>query len=77
MILVIYYINTDRCLKGLITIKLLLENESCSVKSNSLGPYRLYNPWNSPGQNIGVGNLSLLQGIFPTQGLNTGLLHCR
>ena len=27
-------------------------------------------PWNSPGQNCGVGSLSLLQGIFPTQGSN-------
>ena len=35
-----------------------------------------YSPWNSPGQNTGVGNLSLLQGIFPTQGMNAGLLHC-
>ena len=32
-------------------------------------------PWNSPGQNIGVGSCSLLQGIFPTQGSNPGLLH--
>ena len=31
----------------------------------------------SPGQNTGVGNLSLLQGIFPTQGSNPGLPHCR
>ena len=30
-------------------------------------------PWNSPGQNTGVGNHSLFQGIFPTQGLNPGL----
>ena len=37
----------------------------------------LYIPWNSPGQNTGVGDLSLLQGIFPTQGSNPGLLHCR
>ena len=36
-----------------------------------------YSPWNSPGQNTGVGSLSLLQGIFPTQKLNPGLLHCR
>ena len=28
-------------------------------------------------QNTGVGSLSLLQGIFPTQGSNPGLLHCR
>ena len=30
----------------------------------------------TPGQNTGVGSLFLLQGIFPTQGLNSGLLHC-
>ena len=35
-----------------------------------------YSPWNSPGQNTGVGSLSFLQGIFPTQGLNPGLPHC-
>ena len=35
----------------------------------------MYSPWNSPGQNTGVGSCSLLQGIFPTQGLNPGLLH--
>ena len=34
-------------------------------------------PWNSPGKNSGVGSYSLLQGIFPTQGLNLDLLHCR
>ena len=36
--------------------------------SDSLGPHGLYSPWNSPGQNTGVGSHSLLQGIFPTQG---------
>ena len=36
-----------------------------------------YSPWNSPGQNTGVDSLSLLQGIFPTQGSNSDLLHCR
>ena len=35
------------------------------------------NAWNSPGQNTGVSSLSLLQGIFPIQGLNPGLLPCR
>ena len=34
-------------------------------------------PWNSPGQNTGMGSLSLLQQIFPTQESNQGLLHCR
>ena len=38
-------------------------------------PHGLYSPWNSPGQNTGVGSLSLPQGIFPTQGLNPGLPH--
>ena len=51
--------------------------ESLSVVSNSLWSHGLYSPWNSPGQNTTVGSLSLLQGIFPTQGLNTGLPHCR
>ena len=32
--------------------------------------------WNSPGKNTGVVSLSLLQGIFPTQGSNPGLPHC-
>ena len=53
------------------------ESESGSVVSNSLQPHGLYSPWNSPGQNTGVGSLSLFQGIFPTQGSNPGLLHCR
>ena len=37
----------------------------------------LYSPWNSPGQNTGVGSLSLLQRIFLIQESNWGLLHCR
>ena len=45
----------------------LCESESHSVVSNSLRPHGLYSPWNSPGRNTGVGSLSLLQGIFPTQ----------
>ena len=53
------------------------ESESSSVVSDFLPPHGLYSPWNSPGQNTGAGSLSLLQGIFPTQGLNPGLLHCR
>ena len=45
--------------------------------SNSLRQHALYSPWNSPGQNTGVGSLSLLQGIFSTQGSNPSLLHCK
>ena len=57
--------------------KVMDESESRSVVSDSLRPHRPYSPWNSPGQNTGVGSLSLLQGIFPTQGSNPGFPHCR
>ena len=40
-------------------------------------PYGLYSPWNSLGQNTGLGCCFLLQGIFTTQGLNPGLPHCK
>ena len=40
------------------------KSESCSVLSNSLQPHGLYSPWNSLG-------------VFPTQGSNPGLPHCR
>ena len=52
-------------------------SEGRSVVSDSLQPRGLYSPWNSPGQSTGVGSLSLLQGIFPTQRLNPGFPHCR
>ena len=51
------------------------------VKVTQLCPtlwhHGLYSPWNSPDQNTGEDSLSLLQGIFPTQGLNPGPPHCR
>ena len=50
---------------------------SCSVVPNSVLPSKLFCPWNSPGKNTAVGCHSLLQGIFPIQGLNLDLLHCR
>ena len=99
--------------------RIKVKSESCSVRSNTLRQHGLYNPWNSPGQNTGVGgyplfpfpgdlpdpgmeprspalqvdslpaepqgkpkntgmgSLSLLQQVLPTQKLNWGLLHCR
>ena len=48
---------------------------SHSVVSDSLRPHELYSSWNFSSQNTGVGSLSLLQRIFPSQGLNPGLLH--
>ena len=55
---------------------------SNSVQPNVLQPARLLCPWDSPmewveGKNTGVGCHFLLQGIFPTQELNLGLLNCR
>ena len=51
---------------------------SCSVLSNSLWlqPHGLLCPWNFLGKNPRVGCHSLLQGVYLTQGLNQGLLHC-
>ena len=57
--------------------KTRVKSESHSVMSNSLQPCRLHSPWNSPGQNTGVGSCSLLQGTCSTQGSNWGLPHCR
>ena len=50
---------------------------SDSLRPCGLQPARLLCPWNSPGKSIGVGCYSLLQGIFLTQGSNSGLLHCK
>ena len=64
------------CLVCLICL-CISQSDSCSVVSNSLQLHGLYSQRNSTGQNIGVGSLSLLQGIFPTQESNQGLLHYR
>ena len=61
----------------------VLQSESSHLKVKvahsrpTLWPHGLYSPWNSPGQNTAVGSLSLLQGIFPSQGSNPGLWHWR
>ena len=48
-----------------------------SLRPHGLYPTRLLRPWNFPGKSTEVGCHFLLQGIFPTQGLNPGLPHCR
>ncbi|XDA86624.1 hypothetical protein R6Z07F_016361 [Ovis aries] len=50
---------------------------SDSLRPHGLWPARLLGPWNSPGKNSGVGCRFLLQGLFPTEGSNLGLPHCR
>ena len=52
----------------LMKVKEESESESRSLMSDSLRLCELYSPWNFLGQNTGVCSLSLLQGIFPTQG---------
>ena len=69
--------KTDRLFYSLLHFPQVSESESHLVMSNSLRPHGLYSPWTSAVQNTGVGNLSLLQGIFPTQGSNPGPPHCR
>ena len=59
-----------------VPLNLVKWSESC-WSCPTLRPHGLYSPWNSPGQKTGVGSLSLLLGIFPTQGSNPGLSHCR
>ena len=57
----------------------VLVPQSCPTLCNPMDcspPGWLLCPWNSPGKNIGEGCHSFLQGIFPAQGLNPGLLHC-
>ena len=61
----------------LISLFLKGKGKVSQLVSDSLRPQGLYSPWNSPGQNTGVGSLSLFQGIFPTQGSNSGLPHCK
>ena len=48
-----------------------------SLWPHGLQPTRLLCPWDFPGWDTGVGYHFLLQAIFPTQGSNPGLLHCR
>ena len=64
-------------MKATVSLAAGCESESHSVISDCLRPHGLYSAWNSPGQNTEVVSLFLLQGIFPTQGSNPGLLHCR
>ena len=53
---------------------IVIESESCSVMSDFLQPHGLYSPWNSGLQWVAF---PFSRGIFPTQGSNPGLLHCR
>ena len=65
---------------GYLFAELLYEvkwSESSSIMSDSLWPHGLYSPWKFSRPQYWRGNISLLQGIFPTQGSNAVLLHWR
>ena len=70
-------VGHDRATSLTHSLNSYIESESRSIMSDSLWCHGPYSPWNPPGQNTGVGSLSLLQGIFPTQGSYPGLPHCR
>ena len=67
------------------SLKLLISREALNLfmvisdphESEILTLCNSNSPWNSPGQNTGVGRCSLLQEVFPTQGSNPDLPHCR
>ena len=61
-------VGSAKALESKVKVKV---TQSCLTLCNTMD-----SPWSSPGQNTGVGSLSLLQGIFPTQGSNPGLPHC-
>ena len=58
-------------------MKVLVAQSCPTLRPHGLQPIRLLCPWDSPGKNTRVGSQALLQGIFLTQRLNPGLLHCR
>ena len=75
--MIIYYVLHFTVFKlKAVDVNIKVESAIQSVVSDSLRPHELHSPWNSSGQNTGVGNLSLLWGIFPPQGLNPGLPQC-
>ena len=71
------YVTLLRCVCVYVCVCVCLCVKVAQSCLTLLQPHGLSSPWNSPGQNTGVGSLSLLQGIFPTQGSNAGLPHCR
>ena len=78
---VVFYLSSSQCTVSNCS-GLQLKCVSRSVVPNSLRPHglqptRLLCPWDFPGKDTGVGGHFLLQGIFPTQGSNPGLLHYR
>ena len=78
VILVLTQTDKEATTRNLLGAGKVLVTQSCLCNSWTIvWPSRLLSPWNFPGKNTGVGSHPLLQGIFPTQGSNLGLLHYR
>ena len=84
--MIFFFVEVFKIPKNIIYLLLNNRIKCCclvaSVMSDSVRPYglqpsRLRCPWASPGKQTGVGCYALLRRIFPAQGLNPGLLHCR
>ena len=80
--LLIFGLNAIITSLGFVVLVWELVSVSCSVVLDSLQPHglqpiRVFCPWDFPGKDPGVGCYFLLQMIFPTQGSNLDLLHCR
>ena len=73
---ILFYPSGEKTHTGNTHINFLSEVKIAQLCPNLWDP-QLDSPWNSPGQSIGLYSCSLIQGIFPTQGLNPSLLHCR
>ena len=69
--------GSGKCFPCCWKVKLMVTQSSClTLQLHGLWPAKLLCPWNFSDKNTGAGSHSLLQGIFPTQGSNLGLLHC-
>ena len=70
-----YFLGLQNHCRQLLCVSQAVMSES--LWYHGLQPTRLLCPWHFPGKNTGVGFHFLLQRIFPTQGSNPCLLHCR
>ena len=63
-------VSEEKASKAPVKVKVLVAQSCLTLQPYGLYPATLLCPWNSPGQDTGMGCHSLLQEIFPTQGLN-------
>ena len=68
-------IGIKKFIKISLKAKMLVTQSCPTLHPHGRWPARLLCSWNSPGKNTRVGCHALLQGLFPIQGLNLGLLH--